>query len=134
MSTWGYYNFDNDAAADFAEDFRHRPNEAMLYEALATAAEEEGHLEAAEASKALAAAEIVAGILGKPAQDILPGLLPAIVHLDAGGSEDLRELAEQAVMAVLEKSALREQWAARSDYANWQQLQQNLLSRLRDEE
>jgi len=134
MSTWDYYNFDNDAAADFAEDFRSTPNEATLYEALATAAEEEGHLELVEASQALAAAEIVAGILGKPAEDIPPGLLPAIVRLDAGDTEDLRELAEQAVTAVLERSELQQQWAARSDYANWEQLQQNLLTRLKEDE
>lgn len=131
MGTWGYYTFDNDAAADFAETFLEQPNEAMLYEALATAAEEEGQLEASDASAALAAAEIVAAILGKPAQDLPPGLIPAIVHLDADG-EDLRELAEQAVKVVLEKSELREQRAAGDDYASWQQLQQNLLARLRD--
>lgn len=133
MSTWGYYTFDNDAAADFAEDFLENPNEPMLYEALATAAEEEGQLELADASVALAAAEIVAGILGKPAQDLPPGLVQAITHLDAGG-DDLRELAEQAVRVVLENSQLREQRAKGDDYAAWQQLQQNLLSRLQDAE
>ncbi|UOG72752.1 DUF4259 domain-containing protein [Hymenobacter tibetensis] len=131
MSTWSYYTFDNDAAADFAESFLENPNEAVLYEALATAAEEEGQLEADDASVALAAAEIVAAILGKPAQDLPPGLIPAIVHLDADG-EDLRELAEQAVKVVLEKSVLQEQRAAGDEYSNWQGLQQNLLTRLQD--
>lgn len=134
MSTWDYYNFDNDAAADFAEEFLENPNEAVLYEALATAAEEEGHLEADIASEALAAAEIVAAILGRPAPDIPPGLLPAVARLDAGDSEDLRELAEEAVAAVLNKSELQQEWAGRSDYANWQHLQQNLLTRLQEEE
>ncbi|MBD2716690.1 DUF4259 domain-containing protein [Microvirga sp. STR05] len=134
MGTWDYYNFDNDSAADFAEEFLENPNEAVLYEALATAAEEEGHLEAGAASEALAAAEIVAAILGRPASDIPPGLLPAVAHLDAGDSEDLRELAEAAVTVVLEKSELQEEWAGRSDYANWQSLQQNLLARLKDDD
>ena len=134
MGTWDYYNFDNDAAADFAEEFLENPNEAVLYEALATAAEEEGHLEAGAASEALAAAEIVAAILGRPAADIPPGLLPAVAHLDAGDSEDLRELAEAAVTVVLGKSELQEEWAGRSDYANWQSLQQDLLARLKDDE
>ncbi|SHM12591.1 DUF4259 domain-containing protein [Hymenobacter psychrotolerans] len=134
MGTWDYYNFDNDAAADFAEEFLEAPNEAVLYEALATAGEEEGTLEAAVASEALAAAEIVAAILGRPAQNIPPGLLPAIARLDAGASEDLRELAETAVAAVLENSELQEEWAGRSDYANWQALQQDLLERLKEEE
>ena len=132
MATRGYYTFDNDAAADFAEDFLENPNEAMLYEALATAAEEEGRLDLDEASTALAAAEIVAAVLGKPAQDLPPGLLAPIVRLDADG-EELRELAELAVQAVLSTSALQELWAEAGDYARWQQLQQSLLARLHDD-
>lgn len=131
MSAWNYYTFDNDAAADFAEDFLENPSEALLYEALATAAEEEGALETDEASQALAAAEIVAAILGKPAQDLPPGLIPVIVRLDADG-EELRELAEEAVTAVLNKSALQEHWSASADYGRWQELQRDLLARLHD--
>ena len=132
MGTWGYYNFDNDAAADFAEDFRDNHSEAVLYEALATAAEEEGTLDADEASEALAAAEIVAAILGKPAKEFPVDLIPVIVKLDASESEDLRELATGAVEAILKKSALQEHWAGKNDdYANWQQLQHELLERLK---
>lgn len=130
MATWDYHNFDNDAAADFAETFRQQPNEAVLYEALATAAEEEGLLETAEASQALAAAELVAAIIGRPAQDMPVGLLPATTRLDADGQEDLQELAQEAVEAVLRSSELQEKWAATEQYADWQALQQNLLARL----
>lgn len=130
MATWDYHNFDNDAAADFAETFRQRPNEAVLYEALATAAEEEGPIEAADASQALAAAELVAAIIGRPAQDMPVGLLPATTLLDADGQEDLQELAQEAVEAVLRSSELQEKWAATEQYADWQALQQNLLARL----
>lgn len=132
MSTWSHYTFDNDAAADFAEEFLENPNEAMLYEALATVAEEEGTVGLDDAHIALAAAEIVAAVLGKPAPDLPPGLLPAVVHLDADG-EDLRELAEQAVRAVVEKSELQAARAAGEEHAAWQQLQQGLLARLHDE-
>lgn len=130
MGAWDYHNFDNDAAADFAETFRQRPNEAVLYEALATAAEEEGYLETDEASQALAAAELVAAIIGKPAADMPVGLLPAATRLNADGQEDLQELAIEAVEAVLRGSELQEQWADTPDYAAWQALQQNLLARL----
>lgn len=134
MATWDYHNFDNDAAADFAETFRQRPNEAVLYEALATAAEEEGQLEAADASQALAAAELVAAIIGRPAQDMPVGLLPAATQLDADGQEDLQELAQEAVEAVLRNSELQQRWAATEQYADWQALQQNLLARLQFDE
>ena len=130
MGTWGYFNFDNDSAADFAENFRENPNEALLYEALTTAAEEEDYLEADEASEALAAAEIVAAMMGKPAADFPPGLIPAIMNLNAAENEELHELAAEAVEAVVKSSELQELWAESPDAAKWQELQQNLLERL----
>ncbi|MBX0289595.1 DUF4259 domain-containing protein [Hymenobacter sp. HSC-4F20] len=128
MATWDYHNFDNDAAADLAEEFRSNPNEALLYEVLATAAEAEEELDEEEASQALAAAEIVAAIQGHPTPDFLPGLTLAVNGMEA--DEDLAELAQEAVEAVLNSSALQVRWAESANYANWQQLQQDLLARL----
>lgn len=130
MGTWGYYNFDNDAAADFAEDFRDHHNEAKLLEALVAVAEEEETIEAEAASEALAAAEIVAAILGKPSRDFPADLIPVIVKLDASESADLRELAQQAVQAIASKSVLQELWAKNESADDWQQTQQDLLHRL----
>lgn len=132
MGTWDYHNFDNDAAADFAEEFRERPNEASLYEALTTATEEEGMLESDDAATALAAAELVAAIIGKPAADIPVGLLAAVHKFDADDDyEELQEMATEAVELVLKKSELQELWAETEDYKNWQLLQQDLLNRLK---
>ncbi|GGG50267.1 DUF4259 domain-containing protein [Hymenobacter glacieicola] len=128
MATWDYHNFDNDAAADLAEEFRRNPNEALLYEVLATAAEAEEVLDEEEGSQALAAAEIVAAIHGHPGADFLPGLTLAVNGMDA--DEELAELAQQAVETVLKSSALQARWASSADAANWQQLQQDLLARL----
>ncbi|RSK33173.1 DUF4259 domain-containing protein [Hymenobacter metallilatus] len=131
MGTWDYHNFDNDDAADFAENFRLNPNEATLYEALATAAETEDYLEIPEAAEALAAAEIVAAILGHPSPDFLPGLTLAVNGMEV--DDDLADLAVEAVKAVVSKSELQEEWAASADYTQWQQQQQALLARLQAE-
>ncbi|QDA61946.1 DUF4259 domain-containing protein [Hymenobacter jejuensis] len=131
MATWGYHNFDNDAAADFAEDFRDNPNEAVLLEALAAVAEEEEHIDADAASEALAAAEIIAAVMGKPAQDLPVDLIPVIVKMDTDESEDLLELARGAVKAILKESALQEHWAGSDNAADWQHLQRDLLERLK---
>lgn len=130
MGTWGYYNFDNDAAADFAADFRDNHSEVTLLEALVAVAEEEDQIDGDAASEALAAAEIVAAILGKPSRDFPADLIPVIVKLDASESEDLREMAQQAVQAVANKSALQEMWAKNESANDWQQTQQDLLQRL----
>ncbi|SMB99224.1 conserved hypothetical protein [Hymenobacter roseosalivarius DSM 11622] len=130
MGTWGYYNFDNDAAADFAADFRDNHSEVTLLEALVAVAEEEETIEAEAASEALAAAEIVAAILGKPSRDFPADLIPVIVKLDASESADLRELAQQAVQAVTNNSELQQLWSKNEAAADWQHTQQDLLHRL----
>ncbi|MBC6605913.1 DUF4259 domain-containing protein [Hymenobacter sp. BT188] len=130
MGTWGYYNFDNDAAADFAEDFRDNHNEAKLLEALVAVAEEEDHIDGDAASEALAAAEIVAAILGKPSRDFPADLIPVIKKLDASESADLREMAQQAVQAVAKKSELQEMWSKNEAAEDWQHTQKDLLHRL----
>ncbi|AYA36339.1 DUF4259 domain-containing protein [Hymenobacter oligotrophus] len=133
MATWGHRNFDNDTAADFAGDFRKQPNEAMLLAALATVseAEDDERIEAAEASEALAAAEIVAAILGKPTRDFPADVIPVIVKMNPGESEDLRELAQEAVEAVLRRSDLQAHWAKQGEAVEgWVQVQQDLLHRL----
>ncbi|WP_400190878.1 DUF4259 domain-containing protein [Hymenobacter sp. B81] len=134
MATWGHYNFDNDAAADFAGTFRDHHTEAVLLEALVAAAESDEPVEADEAREALAAAEIVAAILGKPATDFPADLIPVIRKLNADDFEDLRELAAEAVEAVLEKSEVRAALAESDKLAAWQQLQRDLLTRLDDSE
>ena len=135
MAIWGHRNFDNDAAADFAGDFRNHPNEAMLLGALAMVAETEDDetIDANEGSEALAAAEIVAAILGKPTRDFPADVIPVIVKMNPGESEDLRELAQQAVQAVVRKSVLQEFWSKQKGEAaeGWQQVQHELLERLK---
>lgn len=132
MSAWGYYNFDNDTAADFAERFRDTPNVEALRETLdpVTAAEEQ--IGALAASEALAAAEIVAAILGKPSRDFPADLLLVISKIDPAKGENLREAARQAVTAVRKQSELQRNWAATDDNNNWQAWQAELLDRLRN--
>jgi hypothetical protein len=131
MATWGYRNFDNDAAADFAEDFKDNPNEAVLLEALAAVAEEEEHIDADAASEALAAAEIIAAVMGKPAQDLPVDLIPVIVKMNTDESEELLELARGAVKAIIKESELQEHWSASDSADDWQHLQRDLLERLK---
>ncbi|OWP64018.1 hypothetical protein CDA63_06020 [Hymenobacter amundsenii] len=130
MGAWGYYNFDNDTAADFAEDFKAEPSADMLEQAL-TAVTDGEYLDADVASEALAAAEIVVAILGKPARNFPNDLLGIIPRLSIDHIEPLRRPAQHAVMAVLrEESELREQWEDSDEFDNWQGLQRQLLKRL----
>jgi hypothetical protein len=129
MSTWGYYNFDNDLAADLAAKFRDTHSLGLLTEALADIPSAET-IENEAAQEALAAAEIVAALLGKPAQELPADLLPLTVQLSPSESTTFQELARAAVQAVAKHSALQAHWGKSENKKDWQQLQQNLLQRL----
>jgi hypothetical protein len=130
MGTWGHRNFENDTAADFVGDFQDLPGEALLLAALANALEEEGLIESDAAAEALAAAEIVATALGKPAPDFPAELLPLTAALDLGEDSELQEMAQEAVEAILTASELKDQWEETGDFMHWQAAQRDLLARL----
>ncbi|SNC62958.1 protein of unknown function [Hymenobacter gelipurpurascens] len=129
MSTWGYYNFDNDLAADLAAKFRDTHSLGLLSEALADipSAETIGNDAAQEA---LAAAELVAALLGKPGEDLPADLLPITVQLNPAESTTLQGLAREAVQAVSKRSDLQAHWTKGDNKKEWQQRQQDLLHRL----
>lgn len=129
MSTWGYYNFDNDLAADLAAKFRDTHSLGLLSEALADipSAETIGNDAAQEA---LAAAELVAALLGKPGEDLPADLLPITVQLNPAESTTLQGLAREAVHAVSKRSDLQAHWTKGDNKKEWQQRQQDLLHRL----
>ncbi|TGE04742.1 DUF4259 domain-containing protein [Hymenobacter fodinae] len=130
MGTSGFRNFDNDDAADFLADFADDPSEVLLLEALITAAEEEGDLDADVAAQALAAAEIVAAWQGQPAPDFPEDLRELADELDVSDEDELTELARRAVASVVNRSELLELWKASNELPQWQQTQQDLLKRL----
>jgi len=130
MAAWGPYNFDNDDATDFAGEFMNTGSEVMLLEALVAAADEEEFVEAEVALPALVAAEIVAAWRGHPGTDFLPGLLPVVQRLDISDEDELVELAQQAVEAVLKDSEPRNMWTENKQLDTWEAAQKDLLARL----
>jgi transaldolase len=133
MSILGNSNFDDELAADFLADFTEAPGEVALLEALAPAAdaaEDQEYLEADVAGPALAAAEIVAALAGKPFANFPPDLLKQLQTLDISDLEELQELAVQAVTAAAQDSEVRAQAAASSTLNDWLNQQQDLLKRL----
>lgn len=132
MGAWGDRNFDNDAAMDFVGDFTDAPSAESLQEALATVielGEENEYIEVDEASAALAAAEIVAAKLGKPAPDFPEGLQQVLPNVQLPGS--LQKLARKAVKQVVKESEMQELWAEGDESAAWLAIQSDLLERLK---
>jgi len=131
MGAWGNRNFENDQAMDFVGDFTDNPSLESLEEALATVIEqgEEEYIEVDEASAALAAAEILAAKLAKPAPDFPQKLQPALAAIQVNAI--LQKKARKAVKQVVKESELQELWAESGDLEEWLAIQSDLLERLK---
>ena len=135
MGAWGNRNFENDDAADFADEFLDNPTDAALVEAMTVVVklgEDGAYIESGEATNALAAAEIVAASIGRLSADFPDKLRDATKALQTGTDPEIRNLARQAVMQVVKESELQELWADAEDGEpkEWQAVQQDLLTRL----
>ena len=116
MGTWGSGPFENDDAADFADDLDDADpaqREVLIREALQRAVDADGYLPAGDAARAVAAAAVVAATRtpGMPMDDDLDG--PEF--LQTGDlpplPDDLVELAREALDRVAaDDSEWRELW------------------------
>ena len=127
MSVWGPGPFDNDDAADWFADFRDESHLRTIKEALQeiSAPEHIGYLDVTDCAEAIAAAEVLAELLGSRGdapvfneedeehEEVLEVLADEIKHED---QRDLRKLVEQATDALgiilndEENSELRQLW------------------------
>ncbi len=125
MGAWGAGGFENDAALDFAgtietvDDIR----SAFSIET------PEMPIDADKASEIVAAAECVAAMMGRPADDMPDDLLD---RLKAFGTPDkaLFHNARDHVSAVISRSELAELWAEADDTGGFNRAMTGLIDRL----
>jgi hypothetical protein len=129
MGAWAVGNFDNDDALDWTSDLSESKGSGAIRSALKEASSE-GYLEAPVACAALAAAEVVAALLGNPSPSLPDEVREWIKHNRIEVDHDLLSLARAAVIRVKEKSELHELWQDSKDYTQWQALEDDLLERL----
>ncbi|RZI62527.1 MAG: DUF4259 domain-containing protein [Rubrivivax sp.] len=129
---WDHGSFDNDGALDWLGAFLARPSAASV-EAALNAALRTGPLESPEGESAMAAAEVVAAALGKPAQNLPKELAAWLQRADRAHYQKLKKLAGRAVNAVVSgsQSELRELWREdQKTFPLWQANGFDLLARL----
>lgn len=130
MGAWGHQSFENDAVLDWFAEVEE--NTARVGDALRFAAEADSdqYVDAAAASAALGAAELVAAALGKGddrlSRSVAPWLAAHRAELAALGAS----LARGAVARVLERSELRELWDENGADNEWHADVRELLRRL----
>lgn len=128
MGAWGHGVFDNDDAMDWVCELEDATGPEILGETFDLVPSDlEEYVEMPEASSALAAAEVVAALLGKPSTD-----LPEDVTKWIGANRGLKvaslvRKAKRAVRRVLDNSELADEWG---DDPDWQVRGDDLLRRL----
>lgn len=128
MGAWGVGSFENDGALDWLADLQDE-GLAAVRRALSAVVDAAEQPDAPDSCNALAAAEVVATLAGKPCAD-----LPAEVQDWCKGkgppAAELRAQAQAAVDAVLADSELKELFAETDNFGEWTAAVADLRSRL----
>lgn len=146
MSIWGPGPFENDDGADWFVDLRDEPSLDSIAEALdeVSDAAHIGYVEVTDAAEAIAAAEVLAELLGSPGDEFALGegheqVVEALQsELQGQSGPDIRTLIKQAIDALevilndVENSELRQMWEEDAEgMAAWAGAMIRLQQRLR---
>lgn len=130
MGAWGQGSFENDEAMDWVAELETYADDGLLINALNSAIDQaEDYPEAPDSAIALAAAEVIAALLGKPADDC-PNEVDAWIQERPAPSSSLIAKARQAAEVVLSNSELKDLWTESDALETWQASVEDLLSRL----
>lgn len=127
MGAWAHGSFQNDEAMDWVVELQHARNAKPVSQAIRNVLA--GYLDAHSASIGLAAAEVVAAVMGAQGKH----LPEAVIEWTADPPPfcpELFEMACRAVERILNDSELKDLWAESKDGSLWQAEVQGLLDRL----
>lgn len=123
MGTWSYEPFGNDTAGDWAYGLDENPDLSYLQDAFEKVlANGEEYLEAPDAEEAIAAAEVLAKVLGRGTQtDAYTESVDRWVgNLKSTPSAELRRKASEALLRVMaEDSEITELWSEAEGAKEW---------------
>jgi Domain of unknown function (DUF4259) len=130
MGSWGFGTFENDDAADWAADLAEMGEDALIDEALERVLDAESdYIEAPDASCALAAAEVIAAMQGRPSLG-LPDEIRSWIEGKPSPQTEVVQKARKAVAAIKKGSELRDLWEESDGLEDWQPIVDDLERRL----
>lgn len=129
MGAWGVGAFENDDASDWALDLAESDSLSNLASAFCETTAVD-YLEAPESCIALAAAEVVAALRGKPVAGLPSEVANWVVSKRTRLTPELVEAALQSLQRVRADSELKELWEETEAYASWVSTLDDLQHRL----
>jgi hypothetical protein len=138
MGAWGWGSFENDEALDWVIDLEQSQDLSVIAGALdAILDSDDDYLDATDCSMALAAAETVAALAGRPEPSLPEEVARWVQDRQTGSTqegplvdESLTAKAQQAIEAILSESELLELWEETDEFDRWQATVTDLLERL----
>jgi len=130
VGAWGAGPFDNDDALDWLNEFEAEGIQAAGAAIADVLALEGEYLEAPGASRAIAAAEVIAAASGRPAAKLPTDLTRWLENRDTFRSPELHQNAVAAIKRVMTESELRDLWADSNQLDIWESTLKDLLERL----
>ncbi len=130
---WDMGPFENDDALDWVRELEESTDFSAIKAALRPATSSGSYIEAPSGSYAIAAAEVVAALLGNPAENLPSEISTWVAGQEVKPGSDLIGWAKTAVTNVLskEKSELSQLWSeAGPSYDEWRDGLTDLLQRL----
>jgi 3-methyladenine DNA glycosylase AlkD len=127
MGAWGVLAYENDNAADWLWTLEEAEDLSVLSDALEQVISDDEIVENWE--EALAAAEVVATLLGKPLPELPEEVSEFAKRNSRKPSPKLVDLAIRAVVGIRDTPNLRKQWTAKN-VAGWESALGDLLKRL----
>lgn len=117
MGAWGVGTFDNDDAGDWLYDLEETNDLSLIDQSLTL---EDDYIEAPDGCNALAAAEIIAALMGKTRKNLPENAAKWVNDNKEHPANQLKEKAIKAIGKVLsENSELIELWEEGSDFDGW---------------
>lgn len=130
MGTWNTGSFDNDDALDWLYELEEAVDLEILEDAFETIFDQQdGMPDGPDCMIALAAAEVVACLLGNPDENV-PDEVVSWVKNRPEPEDDLIKQARGAIRIILRNSELKQLWSETDDYAEWMAVSEALLARL----
>lgn len=130
---WDVGSFDNDDASDWVYELESSTGLSTIGDALSAASDVRGYIEAPTGSVALAAAEVVAALLGNPHPQLPPEVVAWVNGKSVPKDSQLVELARRAIANVKDstRSELAQLWSESGDaLEEWESSVSDLERRL----
>ncbi|SJZ81813.1 protein of unknown function [Chitinophaga eiseniae] len=130
MGAWGTRNFENDGSQDWIFDVIDSKDGGLVTDTLARIINNTETLETADCEEGLAAAELVAALMGKPSEDFPEDPLEKLDILNLIATKGLRTQAINAVNKITGTSEMKNYWNEAGQLEAWAAVQASLIKRL----